>query len=357
MNEILKNDDGVLKTRWSVHAYDKKKQEWTEAWNEAYDMQASQNCWQAERAKITPSRKRGIERNYEKIVVLGDAHISYRNINGELEPTQDERALLLARWVIAEINPDKIIVTGDMLDNAELSTFRPDSDHYIGTLGQSIQRIHDYYAELRADNPKSQIIEVGSNHAQRIKKRLIDDLPQMYNVRQAGSGSKYPVMSYPFMANLEHVGVDFYSGEQAEYLYEGNVFKHSFTKNLDKLRSEYQGVNTFGGHWHVVNMNFYSQTERRSRELRIRELGNYTCGVLCRLDGTVSSTKSEVDDINEPVKRYENWTQGIIEVDVDESGSIGRYISFRNGIARYNDKIYDANEVVDIHGNFLTDKK
>lgn len=331
----MSEEGGKLKTRWSVSAYDKKDQEWTTAWNESYDMQPEQNEWQAERAKITPSRKKGKDRNYETIAVMGDAHIGYRNINGEIVPTHDERALQLARYCISEMQPEKIISIGDMVDFAELSRFRPDSDHYIGTLGRSIQRVHDFYAELRADNPKAQIIEVGSNHAQRVKKSLLDDLPQMYNVKRAKSESKYPVMSYPYMANLEHIGVDFYSGENAEYNYEDMVFTHNAGKGVNKMLLNYPDTNTFSGHWHNAEMHQY--TNRHGKVL-----GNYVCGVLCRLDGIVPSAHSEVNDVNEPVKRYEKWSQGIIEAHKAEGLLEVRHIAFEEGNTLYNGKCYNT---------------
>jgi hypothetical protein len=295
-------------------------------------------------ANITPSRTRTPKRPYETIFVFSDTQIDYRRIGDELQPIHDERAMRVARLLCKDLQPETIVNCGDSVDLAALSRFKPDSDHFSRTLGPSFQRMHDYYAELRSDNPKAKIVEVDSNHNTRLKDFVLKNMPQLYGVKQAGSTDEdYPVMSYAYLANLKHVGVEWISGYgSAEYHHKPDlVFRHgniavSNGSTAAKLSAQEPEVNIVQGHAH--------RSESHVRTLRNgKYLTALVVGALCRTTGEVPSYHSAVNDRNTPVHTQENWSQSVVVIrDYGNSNYEFRHVMINNGKAYFDGKEYSA---------------
>lgn len=306
----------------------------------------------AQSARITPSRRKPIERDYKLLYVFSDAQIDYRRLaDGELVPIHDERALRVGRLICADLQPDEIINLGDTVDLAVLSRFKPDSDHFHRTLGPSFQRVHDYYAELRSDNPNAKITEVDSNHNTRLKDFALKNAPAMYGMKQAGAGPEdYPVLTYPFLANLGHLGVNWISGYgAAEYVYGAEygkppiVFKHgtmvaSNGSTALKESKDNPETHIVRGHGHRLEM--HHRTNRAGHYL-----ASIMIGASCSITGEVPSYHSAVDDRGRVVKQNENWQQSVLVIyDYQDGHYQFDNILISDGIARYNGKEYKADE-------------
>lgn len=335
----------ILKNTWEVSAFDRDKGEWTSTLNHSWEENNGSSYPQAVPARITPSRRKPVERDHKSIFVFGDAQIDYRRVLDhetgleELVPIHDERALKIARYICRDLHPDTIVNLGDTVDLSALSRFKPDSDHFHKTLGPSFQRVHDMYAGLRADNPDARIVEVDSNHNTRLKDNLLKNIPAMYGVRQAGSDD-YPVMTYPYLTNLKHVGVEWISGYgSAEFNYADDLaFIHgtmatSNNSTAAKLSKENPDRNIVQGHAHRAET--YHRTDRRGKQL-----GAYVVGALCRTTGEVPSYHSAVDDLGQPVKYQENWTQSVMHIrDYGDQYQFD-HILINDGVAHYGGKEY-----------------
>lgn len=315
----------------------------------AYSYQPDEAYPQAVAAKITPSRHKPPKRDYKTIVVFGDAQIDYRRIEKDgkevLVPIHDERALKLARYICRALFPDVIVNLGDTVDLAALSRFKPDSDHFHRTIGPSFQRVHDFYAELRSDNPNARIVEVDSNHNTRLKDNLLKNMPALYNVQQAGTEGGYPIISYPFLANLDPLGVEWISGYgAAEFEYADDLaFIHgtmatSAGSTAAKLSKVNPDRNIVQGHAHRVET--HHRTARNGKQF-----GAYVVGALCRTTGEVPSYHSAVDDRGNPVKYQEDWQNGLMVIkDYGEGRYEFNHVLIQDGRAFYDGKLYDANE-------------
>jgi hypothetical protein len=262
-----------------------------------------------------------------------------------LEPIHDERALSVGALLCKDLQPDEIINLGDTVDLASISRFSPDSDHFHRTIGPSFQRVHDYYAQLRADTPWAKITEVDSNHNTRLKNFVLKYAPSMYGVQRAGEENEYPVLSYPFLANLGKLSIDWVSGYgAAEYVYGLEydkppiIFKHgnsavSAGSTAAKESKENPEVNVVRGHTHRIETLY-----------RTTRSGNYLasviCGVMCRTTGEVPSYHSAVDDHGAPVKYQENWQTGVLVIHDYEGDYQFDHVPIRNGVAHYNGKEY-----------------
>jgi hypothetical protein len=298
-------------------------------------------------AKITPSRRKPAKREHKRLYVFSDAQIDYRRLeDGTLEPIHDETALEIGRMICKDIMPDEIINLGDTVDLAALSRFKPDSDHFHRTLGASFQRVHDYYSELRADNPWAKIVEVDSNHNTRLKDFMLKNAPDMYGMKQAGAeADDYPVFTYPFLANLKAVQVDWVSGYgAAEYVYGLEydtppiVFKHgksavSNGSTAAKESKENPETHVVRGHSHRIETAY--RTTRAGHYL-----ASVVVGASCRTTGEVPSYHSAVDDRGQVVSFQENWQMGVMVIE-DYNGTYHfNHIPINNGEAFYNGKHY-----------------
>lgn len=299
-------------------------------------------------AKITPSRAKPAQRDHKRLFVFSDAQIDYRRLeDGTLDPIHDERAIKVAQMICKDIKPDEIINTGDTIDLASLSRFSPDSDHFQRTLGPSFQRVHDMYAQFRADSPWAKIVEVDSNHNTRLKNFMLKYAPNMYGMRRAGEENEYPVFTYPFLANLGKLGIEWVSGYgAAEYEYGLEydtppiIFKHGTTavsngSTAARESKDNPEVNVVRGHTHRTET-FYRTTRA----------GNYLAsvivGALCRTTGEVPSYHSAVDDDGHVVPNQENWQQSVLVIE-DYNGSYQfNHIPIRDGKAQYMGTEYQA---------------
>jgi hypothetical protein len=301
---------------------------------------------QAKPAKITPAKTKPVKRDHKRLFVFSDAQIDYRRLDDNtLMPIHDERAMRASRLLCKDLQPDEIINLGDTVDLSALSRFKPDSDHFYRTLGHSFQRVHDYYAELRADNPNAKITEVDSNHNTRLKDFVLKNAPQLYNIKRPGETDDYPVMTYPYLANLGHIGVNWISGYgAAEYVYGEEygkppiVFKHgnsvvSGGSTVAKESRENAENHVVRGHGH--RMETHTRTTRAGHYLSAVMLGT-----LCKITGEVPSYHSAVDDLNKPVKYQENWQTGVMVIyDYDGQYQFD-HIPIVNGVIKYNGKEY-----------------
>lgn len=333
-----------LKNEWDVSAFDREKGEWTTTQNRSYEYEDDREPFSpAVAARVTPSRRKAPKREYKSLFVVSDSQIDYRRIDDELHPIHDERAMALARHICKDLQPDHIINLGDSVDFAALSRFNPDSDHFHRTLGPSLQRVHDFYAELRADNPNAVITEVDSNHNVRLKNFVIKNMPQLYGVRRAGSSDEYPVMTYPYLANLQHLDVNWIGGYGAaafdyadDLTFIHGTMSSSASSTAAKLSRANPDRSIVQGHAHRAES--FHRTDRRGKVL-----GAYVCGALCRTTGEVPGYHSSVDDLNQPVHYQENWQNGVMHIrDYGDGNYQTDHILFRNGKAFYDGKEYTA---------------
>ena len=346
------NQEPRLYKTWEVSAFNPKTEEWTTATNHGYDYgqqhQLSDFISQADPVKINPSRRRPAKRDHKLIVAFSDSQIDYREFDGELHPIHDERALNVVRMMCHALQPETIVNLGDTVDLSSLSRFDKDSNHFEHGLQPAFNRVHRMYAELRADNPHSRIVEVDSNHNTRLKKFMLKNASALYGLHQAGHEEEYPVMSYPFLANLQAVGVEWVSGYgSAEFVYGEEydappiIFKHGSLVGTNVAGKEARD----NPETHIVR----GHTHRPEVAHRTMRNGHYLTymivGVTCSITGDVPSVHSAVDDRNQVVRNQEQGQQGLAVITDYQDGTYQfDNVLIRNGVAKYNGREYNANE-------------
>jgi hypothetical protein len=248
--------------------------------------------------------------------------------------------------ICKDVKPDLIVNLGDTVDLSSLSRFSPDSDHFQRTLGPSFQRAHNYYAELRSDNPDAEIIEVDSNHNTRLASFVKNQAPQFYGMYRVGE-DQYPLMSYGYLANLAHVGVKWISGyPAAEYVYgeEYNkppiVFKHGKITNSGGSTAKSESnknpeTHIVRGHTHATEMVF--RTNRAGDYL-----ASIVLGVMCKTTGEVPGYHTAVNDENRVVKTQENQQQSVLVIRDYEGDYAWEHVMINRGVAHYQGRRYEA---------------
>lgn len=308
-----------------------------------------------EPAKITPTRRKRIQRVSQFILAYGDGQVDYRRIINpitdemELVPLHDEAMHRVIQQFNARFRPETTVNLGDFADMSALSKFNPDSDHFHKTLSPSMRYIHDFYAQLVADNPDAHHVEVDSNHAVRVKKQVLQNLPAMHDFVRPGD--TYPMMTYYTLANLGRLGIDFISGYgAAEYVHGEDrgipiVFKHGTHASsvpgstVRKEAIENPEVHVIRGHGHSDE--HVSMTDRQGRRHFYHMLGSS-----CINNAPVPGYHSSVDDHNRPVEYHNRRHQNTFAM-IEDFGN-GEYqvdiINVRNGKAYYRGEEFDGAE-------------
>jgi hypothetical protein len=305
-------------------------------------------------AKITPTRRKAPKREHKLILVYGDGQVDYRRIidhetgETELVPLHDEAMHNILKQVNADLMPDYTVNLGDFADMAALSRFDPDSDHFHKTLAPSMQYIHNFYAQLVADNPSAAHIEVDSNHAVRPKKQVLNNMPALHDFYRPGED--YPLMTYYSLANLGKLGIQFISGYgAAEYVHGEEygrpiIFKHGTHSSsspgatVRKEAAENPEVNVVRAHGH-----HHEEVRRTTRNGD--QLFYIMVGSSCNNKGTVPGYHSAVDDFNRPVETQLNHQNTFLMIEDYENGHYNvTSINVIKGIAYYMGKEYNGNE-------------
>lgn len=295
-------------------------------------------------AIIKPERIKPINRDHKLLFVFSDAQIGYRRIDDELIPIHDEKAISAALKLAKDLNPDFVVDCADTTDFAELSRFNPDSDHFTGTLQPSLQRTHELFAEFTANTPNAERrVTVASNHVKRLTDYVLKNAGVFYNLK--GVGDKYGALSYPGLLKLDSIGWDYIDGyPAAEYEYKPDLaFIHgtyavSNGSTSSKLSKDNHDRNIIQGHKHSIETHY--RTDRRGNQF-----GAFVVGALCRTDGIVPSYHNGIDQYNQPVKRYENWQNGVMVIrDYGDGNYQFDQIPINRGVIRYNGKVYEGDD-------------
>ena len=347
---------GRLKKSWDVAAYDHNLGEWVSTVNSSYEHgDGIEEFEPVEPAKIRPTRAKRVNSASEFVLVYGDGQVDYRRI---IDPVTDESKLVplhdvamhnVIKQFNARFRPTTTVNLGDFADMAALSRFDPDSDHFHKTLGPSMRYIHDFYAQMVADNPDAHHVETDSNHATRLKKQTLRNMPALHDF--VIPGEEYPLMTYYRLANLGRLGIDFISGYgNAQYVIEDGVrnpilFKHgthnssSPGSTVKKESIDNPDINVVRGHGHSDEQ--IMTTRRDGSVLVYKQFGSS-----CINNGPVPGYHSAVDDHNQPVQYHNKKHQnsfGMIEIFQDGTFNLETIVVV-NGITNYRGERFDGNE-------------
>lgn len=226
-----------------------------------------------------PTKNRG-----ELVVAAGDFQF----------PFEDGNVFAAFLTFLAAERPDKIVLTGDILDLTAASAF--DRDPRLGmSIQAELQHCHDRLAEIRAAAGKNaKIIFIYGNHEARMSKWLARKAPELVGMTDAAG---VELLSLATLLRLESLAIE-------PAVYEGTAFS-----GPENLRSYYQiapdliathgtysrttgggasimpivdasGVSVVGGHDHSQGLAF--KTVGGFAGVDERRLAAISTGMMCR---------------------------------------------------------------------------
>jgi hypothetical protein len=284
---------------------------------------------------------------FKTCLVPPDIQIGYyRNREGLLEPTHDEKALEICLKVAKDLQPEIIVLVGDNLDFPEMGKYVT-YPAYAQTTQASIDRATLFCAQLRAAAPEAKIIWLAGNHEERMPKYLVQNAAAAYGLRKGNTPDSWPVLSVPYLCRMDDFGIEYRPGYPAsDYwvneklrIIHGDRVKSSGSTAHVYLNNEKTSV--IYGHIHRIETAFKTREDFDGP----RTIMAASPGCLARIDGAIPSTKGGVDLDGRPLTRHENWQQGLGVVRYEDDGA-HRFsydvIPIYNGWAIYQGTEYSA---------------
>jgi predicted phosphodiesterase len=240
--------------------------------------------------------KRVIVPEARRVVVLSDLQI----------PFEDGPAVDQALEVLHAVNPDTVILNGDILDCYAESAFLKDSVKAEASIDESHRRARNLMETLKGVRQKYWL---GGNHEDRWRRLLWSENPTALALlrahqRAAGIGAidvNDPVRSFGRLFEMDRYGFQYFPYSHRLYLAAGNlivthgkyVSRHSGYSA--KRTWEWLGTSCIVGHTHRLGSYLVTQDGH--------EAGAWENGCLCQLE-------PEYDDAP-------NWQQGFSVVRVN----------------------------------------
>jgi len=306
---------------------------------------------QAKPTIIRPTKSIAKKSTSEKLaIILPDIQAGFRRYeDGTLDPIHDPKALDVALQIIKDTKPDQVILNGDNLDFPQLGRFSQENT-FAQTLNPTLDYVHKFLAQIRANAPDAKIVYLAGNHELRLSKYIMQYAERLYGVRQAGTEDK--VLTIPFLLNLADVECEYKSGYPANEYWINERLKaiHGhLVRPAGKTAAAIVGkeeTSTLFGHIH--RHEYAARTAKNFSGARFVIAQSFGC--LARVDGAVPSYGSGVDEMTDmPVQNWENWQQGIGVVHYQEGDkpfdTQQITIQTHNGYqTRFNGKLYVPNE-------------
>lgn len=293
------------------------------------------------RPRSTNSKRATSVSGWQTGVILPDPQIGFwRHVDtDELDPFHDENAMAVAVEVVADLNPDLIVLLGDVLDLPAWSRFTQEPA-FAFTTQEALDRCHLWLAELRANAPDARIVYIEGNHDRRLRKAIVENAKEAFGLRQASTTpTTWPVMSIPHLLRLNELGVEYVEAYPAGifWINQNLACVHGEKLKVSQVVDD-ERVSVIQGHVHRIA----SQHKTRRTFDGGKQMFAATPGCLCRIDGAVPSTKGSTDSFGRPVKRPEDWQQGLAVVQYEEGDGRFTYeqIAVHDGWARFRDKEY-----------------
>lgn len=262
------------------------------------------------------------KKDYKTCVILPDIQIGYfRNRDGQLEPTHDEKALSIALAFIKHHEPDEIVLLGDNLDLPEMGKYLT-YPSYQQTTQASIDRATTLCAQLRAMAPHAKITWLAGNHEERMPKFVATNATAAYGLRKGNTPDSWPVLSVPYLCRMDDYHItykpgypasDYWLNQKLRIIHGDRVKSGGSTANV-YLNNEKTSV--IYGHIHRIETAYKTREDYEGPKTIMAA----SPGCLARIDGAIPSTKGGVDLDGRPIRRHENWQQGVAIVHYQNKG-------------------------------------
>lgn len=296
------------------------------------------------------------ERAERVIVIAPDPQFGYRRYeDGTLEPFHDDRALDLHLQIIRDARPDRIVNLGDTLDLAEFSDKFAITPEMVLTTQPTLDRAHRHIAEQLTEAPDGCTVDLlEGNHDARMGRMITRNVMAALRLRRANAPEEWPVVSVQNLLRIDDFGdtatgearvryVDGYPAGRVKLADGAGSITPLYAIHGERLsvsavaKAERQSF--VQGHIHRIADHYESYELDGS----LVNVNAWSPGCLCRVDGTVPSTRGGNTATGRPVARSEGWQQGVSIITVMPDGAWTKEIvPFFDGRAIWRGKEYRA---------------
>lgn len=241
-------------------------------------------------------------------LIIPDSQNGYRrDTYGRLEPMHDRRAWDLAVQAAAAVQPDTIVMLGDMLDLAPWSCRWPTPLALRDTTNPARAELRWWIQQLREAAPQSRIVWLEGNHEDRISRLLTERAGEMGGLIDLDTGG--PMVTIPRLMQMDGLRVEYVAPygtpwwlwrdtPAATLIHHGHKHGAKGGQSVAKALQDDPWSSIFG---HVHRREVASRVVVDPREPSgSREVYALTPGTIARTDGAVPAASPRVD-----------WQQGL----------------------------------------------
>jgi hypothetical protein len=221
----------------------------------------------------------------------------------------------VALQIVRHEQPDLVVLVGDNADFAEFGKYRL-TPAFARTTQATVDRLAMLCAELRAAAPFARIVWLAGNHEERLPNYLLDNASAAFGLRVGNAPTSWPVMSMPVLCRMDEFSVEYMPGYPASSVWINDRLRvvHGVrVASGGSTAHKYLGAEKVSVIYGHVHRREYGARTREDRD-GSREVMAGSPGCLARIDGVVPSTKGGTDLDGRPVRRHEDWQQGVAVV-------------------------------------------
>tara|TARA_R110000787_G_scaffold37412_8_gene95045 strand:- start:153 stop:1130 length:978 start_codon:yes stop_codon:yes gene_type:complete len=227
-------------------------------------------------------------------VVVREGKLILAGVDHQI-PFQDDLVLALFEQYARDIQPDVIVLPGDVLDFWMLSTKFKRRGADPQELVAEIARGELHIRRLHEAAPNAKIVWIAGNHEERLYNYVIELAPALEPFTQGAGG-----LTLPHLLGLKDEKWFEYIGPYGEvYEYDSFLFKHgeSTTQYAAKKELETEGSSGLSGHTHRSQS--YFRTDRKGSH------GWWSLPAMCNITGAMKPP-----GYRKGASSVTNWQQG-----------------------------------------------
>lgn len=207
-----------------------------------------------------------------RVVVTGDHQIPFHNTP----------AIRLARQIIAEVDPHKIVNVGDFADLPDLSTKFVHSPDYTNQLRGVRTSARDIIEKDKAAAPGAEYIYIDGNHEKRLSDFVAAKVPELWEL--TADGEALSILNYLNVADLVDTHVAPYGAHYVQRFGNGGKFLFTHGARATKYAAHAElgdhMKSGISGHTHRFQMAFQNGFDSVK--------GWWSNGALCNVRGPLT---------------------------------------------------------------------
>ena len=303
--------------------------------------------------RLTPS----VSKSSKTAVIIPDSQHGFRArrvknkttgiYETKLIPMHDRKACDAALIACQQIQPDEIVLMGDMVDFAGFGKYSLENNAKF-LVQPMLQELSWWLQSIRLACPTATITYLFGNHEARLKKAIQDHLPEAEGLRPADDLDGPPVLSVPRLLGLDKMSIDYIEDYGKPYWLFGKIKCHHGHIVRPKggqttsaiLSSESQHSHIVG---HIHRREMCSKTTSVPRTLDNGKIESVPHTIHAMSPGCLCSLNiSDVPAVKG--KTALDWQHGIGRVDMVDEDVFMTLIPIERGRFILNGDVYQGDE-------------